>query len=268
MVRHNVLACARDIIEGIRPPRVLRARNRGRSCFCCYRLFHLRTAAQTLPVAASLPRGCTRDGPTHGRSGSWYGEHEDTLQRRGWGLPPRLQAAGNGASTWDGISASPLNRSFDGHQQGNTGGRHRRGGSEAPVGGSMYNMGPPGSGSTAASGRGLLTSMFSNTPVPSSLPRRHTSHWDNRSEMAAGGNTLGGRNGVPLSPKLRTAGERAGMWDDIRSNALTPAGPLGQGQPASERRANNRSGSAVGAGISAMERIYGDGGECLTSGRG
>lgn len=270
MVRHNMLACVRDIIEGVRAPRVLRTRNTGSTLRCCSRLLHRSLAAQTLPVPASSPHSYTRDGYTHDGSGSCYGKYEDTLQRRGWGLPPKLQAAGNGAGTWDGISTSALNKSARTHQRGKGGGS-KRGGSGTALGGSMHDM---LRSYGTASGGDLFPSMFCKTPIASNLPRRKSSQWDNLSETAvssrvgksaaAGGRTRR-RSEVPLSTKLQAAGNGAGMWDDI-GLALSPAERLGRGQPASERSAN-RSGSSAEESVRAIGRIYGED-EGAPSGRG
>ena len=230
MIRHNVLAAAHDIREGLRAPgagsthrRLLLLRDRTekdsetgkttgppgktggrRGCLvkCCG--VSLRccgvAAAPTLPVPASIPNSCVGGDEWRKRndgdgSATLTGGGETGKQQQStWTLPPKLRAAAQGAGSWGGDTALISSRSTVVARRppsptGGGGPAHHRGrGSEAStVAGSMFTLGQSGvfgTGSSggapggrlgaegAASGRGLISSVFSSAPVPMDEPRR------------------------------------------------------------------------------------------------
>ena len=210
MVRHNLIACVTDVLEGIRAPSVLRRRKgtptrRAVGCRCllcpcpCPRLRARRrgSAAATVPVPATP---ASRNLPSGGFDPNK--ENETDRRRKGWTLPPKLRAAGEGAGAWGaeiGSSSTLKLSATDGHSSGGRyQHRHGRGGSAASEttvvesvcntgrsSGSYYTGGGGGGGSGeeeaylhlrrpggGSSGRSISTSIFATTPVPSDFPRK------------------------------------------------------------------------------------------------
>lgn len=247
MVRHNLVACVTDVLEGIRAPSVLRRRKGATThwtvgCRCllcpcpCPRLRARRrgSAAATVPVPATP---ASRNVPFGGFDANKEEEQADR-RRKGWTLPPKLRAAGEGAGAWGteiGSSSTLKLSATDGHSSG---GRHQhchgRGGSAASEttgagsvcntgrsNGSYYNGGGgdgggqededlrlrrPGGGS---SGRSISTSIFATTPVSSDFPRKKDFGGGNEQEeeeeekvdrrlRRTGGGGSGGGSGRPI----------------------------------------------------------------------
>lgn len=206
MMRHNILAAANDIREGVRAPgngstyRRLRHQAerkqlgkaavapggcRGGLFWCCgvsMRCCGV-SAAPTLPVPASVPNSCI----------GGEGGKQQQQQEGKWTLPPKLRAAARGAGSWGGETALISSRSTVARRPPSpTGPAHqRRRGSEATtVAGSMVSLGQQsgtfGAGSHGgvggagfgagggASGRGLISSVFCSTPIPVDEPRKKT----------------------------------------------------------------------------------------------
>eukprot|EP00903_Cladosiphon_okamuranus_P017880 g16453.t1 len=173
MVRHNILAAANDIREGVRAPgkrniyRSLRQQTErkklgkaaatpggGRGCLfrCCGV-----SAAPTLPVPASASNSCI--GGTGGRGGEWSkhdggdvlhhggedGKQQQEPQQGKWTLPPKLRAAAQGAGSWGREAAliSSSRSTVARRPPSPTGPAHHRGrGSEvSTAAGSMFTLG-------------------------------------------------------------------------------------------------------------------------------
>lgn len=199
MIRHNILACVQDVWEGVRLPRVVRRRNHTRqSRTCCARRFNPgRSAAPTAPVPWSLPERYTTGLGYPRRKDSWFSGEDEDLQMRGWKLPQKLLTAGQGAGTWGaeisrrslcstattGNDDDDLRRGTSkGFQRGFRGSGSGFSGTQTTLGstydgghGSFYRLARgegQGRGGGGASGRSLIPSMFSATPVASNLPRK------------------------------------------------------------------------------------------------
>lgn len=272
MVRHNVLACAADILEGIRAPsssgqyrrygggpqkidkvgrsktgrtgRGWEVRICGIPCGCPCGV----SAAPTLPVPASYPNSCVSadewekhsycDSGHGGYGGGGKRGQQDKQQRaEKWTLPPKLRAAGEGAGSWGGETMMLTTRSTGVRRPPSpTGPAHRRGGgSEAPTvvgstltvgqssgvlqGTASSDMGGFGSssggggvrgwlGGGSASGRGMIPSVFSTSPIPLDEPRKKSYDATGRS----GNNLQHGRSSgdVGGATRRRGSGETAG----------------------------------------------------------